>query len=47
MENIVICYGHLVYLHQFGIFYGHRVKFVVIWYISSKKNLTTLAQSLP
>jgi hypothetical protein len=32
-KTFVICYGHLVFLKPFGVFYGHLVNFVVVWYI--------------
>jgi hypothetical protein len=48
MEDAVIFYLHWSILQPFGIFYGHLVYFVVIWYIftvlgcCTKKNLATL-----
>jgi hypothetical protein len=48
MEDVGICYGHLVFLRPFGIFCDHLVNLMVIWYIFSvlvfwdKKNLATL-----
>jgi hypothetical protein len=33
MEDVGILYDHFVYLWTNGIFYGHLVHFVVIWYI--------------
>jgi hypothetical protein len=32
MENSGMLYGHFVFLSPLGVFYGHWVNFVVIWY---------------
>jgi hypothetical protein len=47
-EKNGVFYGPLVFLLQFGLFCGHLVTFVVIWYIfpllvcCTEKNLATL-----
>jgi hypothetical protein len=33
MEDVVIFYGHLVYLQPFGVFYEHLIYLVVSCYI--------------
>jgi hypothetical protein len=36
---LYVCYAHLAFLHQFGIFCAHLVYFVVIWSIFPKEKI--------
>jgi hypothetical protein len=39
MEDVNIFYGIWSILQPFGLFYGHLVHFIVIWYICSRLGL--------